>query len=285
MKKHFRILKLLILALGVVGSSGVVLGFPPAPPAVVHGIVRDELGNPIAGGGGSVVCDPGTGVTASTIITLQGATDENYSLMVSMDSGVTSDLYKPTALVPASPFRLKVQIGNTTYVPIQMQGNLATLGAPGSSTRLDLTLGVSSANDGLPDAWKRSIIQQLGLGLNIGQIHPGDIAPGTGMTYYQIYVAGTYTLSPTNGFALKIEGHDEASSNFSFTAVKGRSYTVQAGSDLGQLSAVAFQVTANGVAGQFVNSLVATNTSLVRIVVPNNATADTSKQFFRLSVE
>ena len=232
-----------------------------------------------------MVCDPGTGVTASTIITIPGASNENYSLMVSMDSGVTSDLYKPTALVPASPFRLKVQIGNATYVPIEMQGNLATLGAPGSSTRLDLTLGVSSANDGLPDAWKRSIIQQLGLGLNISQIHPGDIAPGTGMTYYQIYVAGTYNLSPTNGFVLKIEGHDDANSNFSFTAVKGHSYTVQAGADLSQLSAVAFQVTANGVTSQPINSLMATNTSLVRIVVPNSAAADSPKQFFRLTVE
>jgi hypothetical protein len=285
MKKNFSGFWSRVLGLWAAGSVLMVQAFPPAPPAVVYGLVRDELGDPVVPGAGSVLFDSGTGVTNSAAIVSQTAANGNYTVSISMDSGVTGDAYKATALMPAAGFRLKVVMANKVYLPIEMQGNLATLGQPGSKTRLDLTLGVSSDNDGLPDAWKRAIIQQLGLGLTPGQIHPGDLVPGTGLTFYQIYIAGTYYLAQTNGFALTINGHDEQVSRFSFTGVKGRSYLVQSGPTLDQLSLVGFQINANGVRGPVVTRYLATNTAVLNIEVPNTLATDPAAGFFRLIAE
>ena len=79
-----------------------------------------------------------------------------------MDSGTDPRLYKPTALRPYFQFRLKVQIGQMTYVPIQMAGNFARIGQPGQQTRIDLTLGEDSDGDGMPDAWEQSLIDIYG---------------------------------------------------------------------------------------------------------------------------
>ncbi len=262
-----------------------LLAFPPAPPAAIYGVVRDGLGNPLSNGAGSVQFDSGTGFTKTVPVVALTEDNGNYSLAISMDSGVTGSTYKPNALMPAATFRLKYVSGNNVYVPMEMRGDFATLGVPGSRTRLDLTLGISSDNDGLPDAWKRTIIQQLGLKLTPHQIHPGDLAPGTGLTYYQIYVSGTYYLAPTNGFALNIVSHDDTGSRFTFTAVQGRNYTVQAGSTVAKLAPMSFQVISQGKTGPLINQWFATNTTLMRIQIPSSASMDAVNAFFRLTAE
>jgi hypothetical protein len=100
---------------------------------------------------------------------------ENYRLIVPMDSLSAIDPYKPTALHPLVGFRLKVRIGETVYVPIEMAGNLSTLGQPAGETLANLTLGVDSDGDGIPDAWENLLIQMLGGGLTLASITPdGD---------------------------------------------------------------------------------------------------------------
>ncbi len=274
---------LLVVAF-LAGSTG-VQAFPPAPPTVIYGTVRNEVGEPLRDGSAKVIFDPGNGNLQSTKLDTPKGLDENYSVSVKMDSGVTSDLTNPTALRPAAPYRLKVKIGSTEYVPLELQGNLRTLGTPGTRTRLDLTLGVSSSNDGLPDAWKRQMIQGLGLGLAPGDIHPGDMVPGTGLTYAQVYGADTYNVSPTNGFTLKIDGVVGTTSQFTFTGVKGHTYKVRSGMTVDQLGQVAFQVNRNGERGLLVQSLVVTNTALVKIEVPAVANDQPQTQFFQLMVE
>ena len=54
---------------------------------------------------------------------------------------------------------------------------------------------------------------------------------------------------------------------------------------LDQLGAVAFQVNRNGERGQLVQSLVATNTSLIKIEVPAASDTQPTTQFFQLLVE
>ena len=77
----------------------------------------------------------------------------NYKLEVPMDSGTAAAInaYMPTALKPFWQFKLKVQIGQVTYLPIEMIGNFAQIGQPSLKTRIDLTLGVDSDGDGLGD--------------------------------------------------------------------------------------------------------------------------------------
>jgi hypothetical protein len=263
-----------------------VEAYPPAPPAIVFGMVRDQLGNPLQNSSANVVFSTASGSNSfSTTILPNMPAGQNYYLALPMDSGISGASYSPTALMPAAAFRLQVRIGTALYVPIEMQGNLAKVGAPGSRSRIDLTLGVSSGNDGLPDAWKQAIIQQLGLSLTPNQIHPGDMAPGTGLTYYQIYVAGTYFLLPANGFELTMSGTDGSSAAFSFTSVKGRTYTVQAGAGLDSWTTAGFSVVQGGVTNAPINSFTATNTAVVNISVPPVSGSTQPAQFYRLLVQ
>src|SRR4051812_5861574 len=115
--------------------------FPPAPHHVIFGMVRDELGNPIAAEKAELIFETSSGVKLTTPIAYKGEPGQNYSLDVPMDSGITSDAYMPTAMRPTVPFKIRVSIAGVIYLPIEMTGDYAQLGQPGKKTRLNLTLG------------------------------------------------------------------------------------------------------------------------------------------------
>jgi hypothetical protein len=93
----------------------------------------------------------------------RGATDPaigaglNYSVNVQMDSGTTALLYEITALRPLVPFTIRVVIGGVSYVPIQAVSAF-NIGDPAGQTRINLTIGVDSGNDGPPDSWEQELI-------------------------------------------------------------------------------------------------------------------------------
>ena len=109
----------------------------------------------------------------------------NYRLSVPMDSGISADLYKPTALRPQVPFLIKVVIAGVTNLPIQMSVGESYLGAPGERTKIDLTLGIDSDGDGLPDAWERLINP------DISKVNPHDDSDDDGMGNLAEYLAGS----------------------------------------------------------------------------------------------
>src|SRR4029434_45759 len=128
----------------------------------------------------------------------------NYRLEVPMDSGTAPDLYQPTALRPFFQYRLKVVIGQTVYLPIEMGGHFAQSGQPSQKTRIDLTLGVDSDGDGLPDAWEQALIAIYGGTLD--SVWPQDDADGDGISNLDEYLAGTYAFDPSDGFRLTLTG-------------------------------------------------------------------------------
>lgn len=266
-----------------VASGPSALAFPPAPPAVVYGVIRNELGDPLRDPTALVIFEYGVDAKLSTTVVPQLGPAKNYSISIPIDSGITSDLYRPTALMPAAPFRVKVQIGKVVFVPIEMQGALPQIGSPGSKVRLDLTLGVSSANDGLPDTWKRAVAQRFGI--SAGSIRPGDLAPGTGLTFQQLYVAGTYFMSAQDGFALKMDSLDAQGANFTFTAVQGRTYRVEASTTLDTWQGVGFQAGSSAPTGAVSDYFIAVNTSVIRLRVPASNLQDGAVKFFRLVVQ
>jgi hypothetical protein len=257
--------------------------FPPAPNHLIFGIVRDQIGNPLAMDNAEIVLEASSGATIHADVVPQLEPGLNYRIEVPMDAGLTDDLYQPTALLPAAPFKLRVRIGQTMYLPMEMTADYSRLGQPGGRTRIDLTLGVDADGNGLPDAWEKAVAAQLGRQWLAGQFRPGDFYPGTGMTYRDVYLAGTYAVAPKEGFTLRILSGPGEAPRLAFTAVKGRSYTLQASADLGEWTTVPFRVLPSDSAAAPVNGYQATETKRVEIETPT--LGDEPVRFFRLMAE
>jgi hypothetical protein len=164
----------------------------------------------------------------------------NYRLVIPLDTGATPDKYQPTALLPAVGFRLRVRVGNTTYLPMEMSGASSMTTKPGSVSRLDLTLGEDSDGDGLPDAWERDLMLAMGWSKTLAELRPGDDADGDGLSNLNEYLAGTYAFDPADGFTVAISDSKDGTAALEFTAVRGRTYTVHGSNDLKTWSSTGF---------------------------------------------
>lgn len=211
--------------------------FPPAPHHLFYGMVRDEYGTPIDTPGAQIILVSASGVQLKTLVNPGVQPGVNYKLEIPMDAGLTSDLYKPTALQPTLPFQIVVVINGRTNRPIELKGNFAQMGKPGRQTLLNLTLGEDTDGDGLPDAWERLINP------DISKVNPGD-SRGNGLTALQEYLAGIYPADDAEGFQLTISGLHDGEPRMSFLAIQGRSYSVVGSTDLTNWSPVTFRIPA-----------------------------------------
>jgi hypothetical protein len=226
--------------LGALGHSA--LAFPPLPHHTVYGLVRDEFGNPLISAGTELTLETLSGTTLTTRVVPGLEAGVNYRIEVPVDAGLTSDLYRPTAMLPAAPFRIRVKIAGRTFLPIEMKANMALLGQPAQSSRVDLTLGEDTDGDGLPDAWERSVIAAGKLGLTLEGLKPGDRLNGNPLSVLDAYLAGTYAWDPKDGFRLDIVAFSQADPVLEFVALRGRSYTVSGSDDLQTWKPMGFRV-------------------------------------------
>jgi hypothetical protein len=268
----------LILLLGMApGAVSPLHAFPPAPFHLIYGMLRDEFGTPISTGA-EVIFETSGGVQIKTVVNPGIEAGANYRLEVPMDTGLMAAPYVPTALRPTVPFSMKVRVGGTTYLPIEMRGNYGLLGQPGKRTRLDLTLGEDSDGDGLPDAWERLI------NADISKVKPGDNAGKNRLSFLEEYLAGTYVFDPQNGFSLTIAGFNNGAPLLEFLAITGRTYTVQGSSDLAIWTTVSFRVPAQGANAALRDSLQADSVKKVQVEVPAPASGP-RPNFFRLMLQ
>src|ERR1043166_6684749 len=211
---------------------GSALAFPPAPHHTLYGMVRTQFGEPMNIVPSDVFLETPTGAHLRARVVSNLEPGVNYRLEVPMDSGTSGEAnaYQPTALKPYFQFKLKVQIGQTTYLPIQMAGNFAQIGLPGEKTRIDLTLGVDSDGDGLPDAWEQTLIAIYGG--TLASIRPEDDADGDGISNIAEYLAGTYAFDPVEVFRLAVTDVTAETSDLEFLAIRGRTYAIQASTNL-----------------------------------------------------
>jgi hypothetical protein len=263
--------------------SGSAMAFPPAPHHTLYGMVRNQFGEPLNIFPADVYLETPGGfqLHAGVINNLEPGI--NYRLEVPMDSGSSSEsnAYQPTALKPFFQFRLKVLIGQTVYLPIQMSGSFAQIGLPGQKTRLDLTLGVDSDGDGLPDEWEQSLISIYGG--TLASIRPQDDADGDGISNLSEYLAGTYAFDPSDGFRLAVMSAPAGASDLEFLAIRGRTYSIQSSPNLQQWAPVNFGVLTGDVAGSLQANFQAADVRTLRVRVPYQPGA--TNRFFRALVQ
>lgn len=260
---------------------GVGVAYPPAPHHTLYGLVRNQFGDPITGSPAEVYLETpgGTQLHVSLLNGLEPGV--NYRIDVPMDSGTALDLYQPTALRPFFQFRIKVVIGSTVYLPIEMVGNFAQIGQPGEKTRIDLTLGEDSDGDGLPDAWEQALIAIYGG--NLAGINPNDDTDGDGISNVDEYLAGTYAFDPSDGFRLELTGVADGASKLEFLAIRGRTYAIQASADLKTWTAVSFRNPSEGPQAPLRSNYLSTDVRTVRIEVP--AQLGVTNRYFKARVQ
>ena len=115
MKRFFSFLAFLCLL-------SVLRAFPPAPHHTIEGMVRDELGNPLAGADTRVRFITPTGKVLEAPTSLQTAGAVNYQMLIPMDSGTTDTPYSQYAQTMHVPYQIEVVSGGRTYLPIEVRG-------------------------------------------------------------------------------------------------------------------------------------------------------------------
>lgn len=268
----------LTACLVTVGLS-VAHAFPPAPHHLIYGTVRDELGNPLTRDA-EVILQSVSGVKLRAPITGGLQPGVNYRLAVPLDAGVTDDLYGASVLRAAASFKIRVLIGNTSYLPIEMSSDDAKLGDPSKETRLDLTLGEDLDGDGIPDAWERALLARSGG----ADIVPDDDADGDGLSNLEEYLAGTVAYDTNDGFSLRVSHIENGAPLLEFMAIRGRSYSVFASENLNDWVQVPFRIAADSAAADDGTTYQAAESRVVRISVRVPAERS-ALRFFKLRVQ
>lgn len=262
-------------------TAGTALAFPAAPDYSLYGTVRDETGRPLDTGDGIIIVSGSAGeITRSPVDTARGV-GINYTVHMPMDSNTTGRLFQATALRPTMPFTIRVEIRGKSYVPIQMTGRTWSAGQAGERYRLDLTLGIDSDGDGLPDSWEQGLIDgdTSGKLTSLALVKPEDDLDHDGLSNLQEYLLGTYALDKLDGLSLEVKDIQEGVAHLQFATVSGRTYHIKTSASLSgwQDEPIALSPKATTQA-----ALRASDTTLVDVYVPLN---NRPNLYFRLYAE
>lgn len=274
----------------------VAYAFPPAPFFTLYGTVRDEQGQRLNIAGAVVVFYKNGVEVLRQNITENSQFDQNYQIRLRMDmQRLGTQSYSNLATGTGAAFTLAILINNVPYYPIEMSVT-RTVGKPGERVRLDLTLGVDSDGDGIPDAWEQSQLYAAGIlpgpnGWDLSLITRNGDFDGDGISNYNEYIAGTFATDPTDFLSLRIVDKSDTSAHFRFFSIYGKVYSLESSTDLKTWSPVSLytrnpdpaalgQTDAPPVAQP---SLTATATDVVEIYA-NTAPGSTRALFYRLKV-
>jgi hypothetical protein len=258
--------------------------FPPAPRHLIYGTVRDQYGTPLMTSQALIILETPTGVQLTTTVVPGIGFDMNFELEVPMDAGLTPDPYEPNALMASAPFKMYVVIGVTTNVPIQMTGNYSQLGQPGQQTRIDLTLGVDSNGDGIPDAWELAFLASIGSNLSLANLTPGLRLTPDGLTLWQQFLAGNYPFDPQEPFILTVVAPNNGSPLLQFTAMTGRYYTLLGSADLKTWTPLTFSFPSDGPNGAAYGYYFSPNIQTLQIQTIQPSTGLAMK-FFKMQLQ
>lgn len=258
------------------------MAYPPAPPHIIYGMVRDEMGNPLVVDDALVILETGSGNSVVAMISPGLEPGINYRMSIPLDSGASLDMYRRNAMTKLTPFSMRVQIGSNSYLPIEMSGTFPQLGEPATSQRIDLTLGEDSDGDGLPDAWERALLASAQGVLK--DIDPNADADSDGLSNLEEYHAGTFAFDAKDGFSLKMVEFSDVNVSLEFMAIRGRTYRVFGSSNLDEWTEVTFSVAGGDEDDGALTDYSADMSEVVQIKV-DTAEQPVSMRFFKLRVE
>jgi hypothetical protein len=221
----------------LVSSVTSLRAFPPAPFKTIHGMVRDEYGKAIKLDGASVVFSKEGKQVLQVPIAPSSLLNQNYQIRLRMDMQRPGTVaYNDLAQNPGQQFTLAVRINDILYQPIEMSTPL-TVGQPSERARLNLTLGVDSDGDGIPDAWEISQLYAAGImpdenGWRFDLLDRDGDFDGDGISNYTEYIAGTYAMDGNDYLALKLVEKQPSSVKLSFYSIIGKTYSLEASTDL-----------------------------------------------------
>ncbi len=285
------------LALALSFAPTPLAAFPPAPFHTLFGMIRDEQGQTLRVDGAQIIFyRSGTEVLREPI--QEGRLlDQNYQLRLRMDMlRPGTRTYTGLAHNAGSAFTLGVLLHDVVYYPIEMSVT-RTVGQPGQRTRLDLTLGVDSDGDGIPDAWEQSQLYAAGFypvndTWDLSLLDRDGDFDHDGISNYQEYIAGTFAIDATDYLALRLIEATGAYAQLSFFSIYGKVYSVESSTDLQTWTATPLYLTDPDATSSDPQvtlptpvpqaSLQATSTAIVNIYAAT-ATSGT-RNFYRLKV-
>ncbi len=264
-------------------AVGTASAFPPAPYYTLYGIVRDQVGQTVAGQAAEIVLLKGGVEVGRTPIT-SGRLDENYELNIRIDaarSGTT--LYSTKAVAAQGDFSLVVSMNGVWFYPIECNGTLKA-GKGGERTRLDLNLGEDANKDGLPDAWEEWQLYLAGIYPDANGNWDLSLLGGANghfmnsrLSNLEAYIAGTFA-GDASTFELSLKEKLPESVRFEFYAITGKVYTIESSIDMKTWTRVPIAVGSPGAGSQ---SYLATHVGIITVfTAPRSATSE----MFRLTV-
>ncbi|GAA5117662.1 hypothetical protein JIN84_17045 [Luteolibacter yonseiensis] len=274
--------------LGILLTALPLQAFPPAPFHTIYGDVRDDQGALIPADGAAVVMSQGGVQKMREQLTAGNGADFNYQLRMRIDMGrnLTSS-YSSLVVSTASAYTLSVDIGGVSYQPLEITAGTPTVGGPASRIRLDLTLGVDSDGDGLPDAWEESQLYQAGYlpgpdGWDLSLLDRNGDLDKDGLSNATEYIAGTYAGDANSTISLAIKEKAGEDVRLETYAIYGKSYTIESSMDLKTWTATSFSTTnpATDASASFKSALVSTTTGITSLYVKAAAT----NTYYRLRI-
>lgn len=186
---------LILLLLGSLfsGQRSAFAGMPQ-PMIILYGQARDPFGWPYARGA-DVILRAGTNEIVRHTIAGSLAPGVNFALHVPIDDGRTLRSYVYYALTTGAVFSVVVQDGLGEH-PILEHGTLPSIPRPGDIVHVNITAGLDSDGDGIPDEWEWELIRWAANPMfrSLADVRPEDDYDGDGRSNGDEYRAGTFAF-------------------------------------------------------------------------------------------
>ncbi len=269
-------------------SAQQVSAFPPAPFHTIYGDVRDDQGVLIPATGAAVVMSQGGVQRMREPLTAISGADYNYELRMRMDMGRSlTATYSSLVVSTASAYTLAVDIGGVLYHPIEITATSPSVGTPAARVRLNLTLGVDSDGDGLPDAWEESQLYQAGYlpgenGWDLSLLDRDGDLDKDGLSNWIEYLSGTYAGDASSTVSMVIKEKVGENVRLETYAIFGKSYTIESSTDLKTWEIAPFALTdpAAEAPADFQTSIVSSVTGITSLYAKGTETTT----YYRLNI-